>query len=134
MTRSFPANGSYRVALRATDDEGASDTEARTVQVGPVTVAPRCRGFAATIVGGAASERLSGTPGDDVIAAGGGRDRVAAGAGNDVVCGGAGRDRLAGGPGDDVLSGQQGRDRLLGGRGSDACNGGKGRDRIRSCP
>ncbi len=134
VTRSFPANGSYRVALRATDDEGASDTEARTVQVGPVTVAPRCRGFAATIVGGAASERLSGTPGDDVIAAGGGRDRVAAGAGNDVVCGGAGRDRLAGGPGDDVLSGQQGRDRLLGGRGSDACNGGKGRDRIRSCP
>ena len=40
VTRSFPVNGLFPVALRATDDDGATDTETRSIQVGP----PAARG------------------------------------------------------------------------------------------
>jgi V8-like Glu-specific endopeptidase len=76
-----------------------------------------CRGLAATMVGTAAGERITGTPRRDVIFAHGGRDRIRAGGGNDVVCGG---------PGPDVINGGKGR--------RDKCSGGAGDDNLtRGC-
>jgi uncharacterized delta-60 repeat protein len=110
------------------------------------SVAPRCAGRRATIVGTAGRDALRGTRRADVIVALGGNDRIRAERGNDRVCGGAGNDlvtgragrdrvlggrgndRLAGGGGRDSLLGQAGRDALFGGPGSDRLSGGGGRD------
>jgi Ca2+-binding RTX toxin-like protein len=67
-----------------------------------------CVGRAATIVGGAGADRLTGSRGSDVIVGGRGNDRIGGGGGNDLICAGPGNDRVAGGGGND---------RLLGGRG-----------------
>jgi carboxypeptidase T len=143
VTRSFPAAQTYRVSLRVTDDDGASSTVSRNVDVrSPVgsggrpgaTGGPSCAGRTATIVGTGRPDLLLGTPGPDVIIALGGRDRVRALGGADVVCGGGGRDRVKGGPGADLLIGGRGADRLNGGAGPDSCRGGRGHDLLRRCP
>jgi len=72
-----------------------------------------CGGRAATMVGTAAGERITGTPRGDVIFAHSGRDRVKAGGGRDIICGG---------PGPDVIKGGTGR--------GDRCSGGAGRDTL----
>jgi serralysin len=86
------------------------------------TTRARCFGKRATIVGTRGSDRLTGTPHRDVIAALGGADTVRGLGGNDLICGGRGRDTLYGG---------RGRDKLYGGGGRDKLGGGKGRDRLR---
>lgn len=74
------------------------------------------------------NDRITGTDGNDEIAAGRGNDRVVAREGRDVVDGGAGNDRIWGNDGRDVLNGQAGNDTLRGGNGNDELNGGGGRD------
>ncbi len=118
---------------------------------------PRCNGLTVTLMGGNASEVITGTAGDDVIFAGGGNDTIRSGGGNDVICGGpgndvifpgdgadtvfggggndriaagAGRDIVAGGAGNDVIAGGPGNDNLRGDGGSDRVNGGAGNDVI----
>ena len=140
--RAFAAAGSYPIAVRVTDDDGATDVESRTVTVLPApgsvptnqTGGPGCNSRLPSIRGTDAADVIVGTPSRDVIFAGGGADRVRALGGNDLVCGGAGPDRIKGGPGFDTLQGDQGRDRLIGGSGKDVCRGGPGRDRTRRCP
>jgi hypothetical protein len=83
-----------------------------------------CLGAKATIVGTAASDKLSGTAAADVIAAGGGNDTVRGGEDDDLICGGPGRDRLIG---------AAGNDRLNGGRDTDRCEGGGGDNRFTAC-
>ncbi len=135
VTRSFPVNGLFPVALRATDDDGAHRHRNPLDPGRPAGAAGRyLHGQAATVVGGAGAEKLTGTPGDDVIAGFAGRDRIRGLGGDDVICGGRGGDRVLGGAGDDVLRGNKGPDRIGGGPGRDDCGGGKGRDRLRSCP
>lgn len=93
-----------------------------------------CDGLIAGIVGSAASETLTGTPGLDVIHGLGGNDRIDGKGGNDVICGGAGNDDLRGNGGADTLIGEGGRDRLQGGTGQDVCDGGPNvRDTASGC-
>jgi RTX calcium-binding nonapeptide repeat (4 copies) len=93
-----------------------------------------CAGRAATIVGTAGADRLTGTRGFEVIVGGRGNDRIGGGGGNDLICAGPGNDRVAGGGGEDRLLGGPGRDRLSGGRGNDRLTGGPGADRFRGGP
>jgi RTX calcium-binding nonapeptide repeat (4 copies) len=98
-----------------------------------------CGGKPATVIGTNAADKLSGTPGADVIAAGGGNDKASGLAGHDLICGGSGKDTLNGGAGKDTLLGQKGKDVLKGGGNSpqfgfgDNCKGGKGNDTAKGC-
>ena len=83
---------------------------------------------AAPIDGGAGSDALVGTDGDDVIRGFGGTDLLLGLAGDDVLEGGAGLDLLFGGDGDDVLRGGDGPDLLVGGPGVDHLEGGGAND------
>jgi Ca2+-binding RTX toxin-like protein len=93
--------------------------------------APTCQGRAATIVGTAGDDHITGTPRADVIVARAGDDVVRAGNGNDLVCGGDGADTLRGGPGADGLYGERdglGFDRGGSFRYPDVLSGGSGDD------
>jgi Ca2+-binding RTX toxin-like protein len=105
-------------------------TDARTAP----TVAARCAGLKATIVGTPGPESLQGTPGADVIAGLGGNDTITGLGGNDIVCGGSGNDSIVGGPGNDRLFGEAGDDTLAGGPGNDTLVGGPGLDRLAGGP
>ncbi|MDQ4145933.1 MAG: hypothetical protein M3198_19735 [Actinomycetota bacterium] len=100
------------------------------LQVGPTaSAAPaRCLGKRATIVGSAASERIEGTNGDDVIAAREGSDYVLGKGGHDLICGGTGDDHLEAGAGHDRLRGNGGTDLFVGGRGTRKLIGDSGND------
>jgi Ca2+-binding RTX toxin-like protein len=111
-----------------------------------------CGGRAATIIGSARGERLTGTAGVDVIAALGGadtihgngaRDVICGGKGNDFISGGGAADRLYGGGGKDEVHAESGRDTLAGGRGADRLygdldgdwlRGGRGDDLVHAGP
>jgi Ca2+-binding RTX toxin-like protein len=95
----------------------------------PAAAAATCNGKRATIIGTDGSNKLSGTPAADVIAALGGNDKVSGLAGNDRICGGAGKDTLNAGKGNDRLFGQAGKDTLNGGPGNDELKGGAGKDK-----
>jgi Ca2+-binding RTX toxin-like protein len=101
---------------------------------------PSCKGRFATAYGGATSDVLRGTDGDDVIVGGRGKDKIKADAGADRVCAGQGKDVVIGGSGKDVLTGEgdgdvlkgyDGRDKLVGGGGNDRLEGNKGRDKLK---
>jgi Ca2+-binding RTX toxin-like protein len=91
--------------------------------------------LAATIVGDASSNALTGTDqrdrilaraGDDTVNALGAADLVRTGQGADTVDAGRGRDRVHGGAGNDNLNGGPGCDRIHGGADDDTINGGPG--------
>ncbi|KXK07624.1 MAG: Hemolysin, chromosomal [Microgenomates bacterium OLB22] len=67
------------------------------------------------------SEKLNGTPGNDLIVAN---------AGNDIIDGRGGRDCILGGPGNDIINAGQGDDSILGQEGNDLLKGGDGNDSI----
>jgi Ca2+-binding RTX toxin-like protein len=69
------------------------------------------------------TEKIVGTPGDDVLKGG---------SGDDILYGGDGNDTLRGKKGDDNLHGNQGDDLIFGGAGKDLANGGKGSDTCKS--
>jgi Ca2+-binding RTX toxin-like protein len=90
---------------------------------------------AATIVGDASSNVLTGTEqrdrilargGDDTVNALGAADLVRSGEGADTVDAGRGRDRVHGGAGNDTLNGGPGCDRVFGGADDDTIDGGPG--------
>jgi DNA-binding beta-propeller fold protein YncE len=93
--------------------------------------AVKCGGLAATKVGTARSEQISGTAKRDVIAAGPGNDTVRGLGGKDVLCGEGGRDTLLGGAKADILIGGPGRDILKGAAGKDRLIGGPGKDKAK---
>ncbi len=76
------------------------------------------------------ADRITGTPGNDVICGLDGDDVINGGGGNDIIDGGTGNDRLIGGAGVDGLIGVAGNDRLDGGTGNDRLGGGAGTDSL----
>jgi subtilisin family serine protease len=119
-----PANGLAACRVNALSAVQNTSTGCAT------TVAVRCGGFAATIVGTAVNDNLTGTAGNDVISGLGGNDTIDGAGGNDVICGGGGNDTLTGGTGGDRLLGQGGKDSLDGGNGKDNLTGGGGNDTL----
>ena len=85
-----------------------------------------------TLTGGAGTDHLYGSAGDDTLNGGAGNDYLYSSAGDDTLTGGAGRDYLYGSAGDDTLTGEDGDDRLHGGVGADTLTGGL--ERISSSP
>ncbi len=140
VVRAFTQAGAFPVSLRATDDDGGSDTATRLVIVGGQAASPvprtsasqtaPCRGLPPTIVGTSGDDVLRGTGADDVIVGLGGDDRLLGLGRDDTACGGGGDDRLGGGAGNDTLLGNRGDDRLRGGNGRDLVRGGQGRDLV----
>ena len=146
--------GSYRVQVRAIDDQGRlSRATYQDITVASAEV-PTCLGKKATVVLGAngfgsptsgndvivgtrRADRIDGLGGHDVICGRNGADTIRGGAGNDIIdggggddtiLGGVGTDYLAGGNGDDLLQGGGGNDIVFGGNGDDIARGGRGRD------
>lgn len=78
--------------------------------------------------GGASSDRLNGTAGNDIISDDRGNDRLYGHGGNDFIDGGLGNDVLDGGAGNDTLIGEVGNDTLYGGTGHDRLHGHEGRN------
>jgi hypothetical protein len=115
-------NGEDRFTFRASDGSLVSNDATVRILVG------RC------------SNRLSGTPADDVIDGtampdaidpGAGNDTVDAGPGEDCVAASSGKDELVGAQDGDALVGGRGRDRLFGDSGRDQLDGRAGRDHLR---
>lgn len=90
-----------------------------------------CMGLEATIVGTDADDAITGSNGNDVIAALAGNDTIRGGGGLDVICGDEGDDaiygrgHLLGGSGDDLLDGSQQIDYLYPGEGDDVVRAGR---------
>lgn len=125
------SNGTWTLHL---GDDGFGDIGSIagwSLSLDPLTGA--CGGKLATIVGNGKANVLTGTAGDDVIAAGAGADLVRGRGGNDLICGGPGRDVLRGGAGDDTIFGDSRRDILRGGAGFDTCRGGSATDTFATC-
>jgi Ca2+-binding RTX toxin-like protein len=107
-------------------------TEADELTSPPLEALPPDRNCGAKLLGGVASDRLTGTPGGDSILGHGGNDLIRGLAGDDCLFGGRGVDRLYGDHGNDQLRGGTGMDWLVGGTGSDTILArGRGRDRVR---
>ncbi|MDP9068005.1 MAG: hypothetical protein M3N53_06630 [Actinomycetota bacterium] len=111
----------------------------------PAQAAPTCFGREPTIIGNDSRNRLTGTPGADVIMGEGGDDVIFGRGGDDLICGGGGNDEMLGGRGNDRIRGNRsagatghserllggvGRDLLMGNGGEDDLVGGPGRDRL----
>lgn len=78
--------------------------------------------------GGAGSQVVVGTDGDDRLIGGSGSDLLCGGDGDDILTGGSGHDAMYGEGGDDQLTAGSGDDSLDGGVGTDALSGGSGDD------
>ena len=83
-----------------------------------------------TLTGGSGNDTLDGNNGDDLLTGGSGNDSLRGGNNNDTVSGGSGNDVLEGGKHDDLLSGGKGKDSLDGGAGLDTLIGGAGKDSL----
>lgn len=94
----------------------------------PAHAAPTCHGRAATIVGTAGDDQITGTDRADVIVTGAGADHVTAGGGRDSICLGDGNDFADGGSGNDFVRAGAGNDYVFGGVGFDRVVGNRGRD------
>jgi Ca2+-binding RTX toxin-like protein len=88
------------------------------------SVRGKCFHKALTIRGTSASEKIVGTPGDDVIHGFKGNDRIIGRGGEDILCGGRGEDRIFGKGQNDILVGGDGSDYLKGGPGVNRIFGG----------
>lgn len=137
--------GTYTVALRVTDDDGATHVDTLVVNVAAnmtvngtlfiggtngtdaVVVTQNSQGTSVNVNGTAvpfAGDRIVvfGGAGNDVIGVAPNVTtdvEIHGGDGNDLISGGAGADILVGGAGNDVLIGGNGRDILIGGTGAD---------------
>jgi Ca2+-binding RTX toxin-like protein len=88
------ATNVYDVIVRASDADGASDTQALAVTIQNVG--------GAAITGTNVADTLTGTGEEDVLSGLGGNDTLIAADGNDLLDGGAGKDTMAGGKGNDT--------------------------------
>jgi putative glycosyl hydrolase/hemolysin type calcium-binding protein len=136
-------HGIHRLKVKATDRAGNVGAKRKRFRIttprsGRTTsgdsLAPRCRGLAATLIGSPYDDRLIGTDGRDVIVAFAGNDRVRAGRGRDVICAHYGQDEVTAGPGADWVRGGPRTDELRGGPGHDTIRGGTGFDACGSDP
>ncbi|MEM7116119.1 MAG: hypothetical protein AAF614_27020 [Chloroflexota bacterium] len=125
------------------NNTGSNDDAEETTPVGflPASCDPNDAGANYTLIMGTdRRDRITGTPGNDIIIVKGDHDTVDAKEGNDCIIGGAGNDRIYGGPGDDIIWGgeenntvvydRSDRDRLYGREGNDLIYGGGDHDHI----
>ncbi|MEM7115242.1 MAG: 6-bladed beta-propeller [Chloroflexota bacterium] len=123
--------------------DGGADADSVTTAVDflPASCDPNDAGLNYTLIMGTdRRDRITGTPGNDIIIVLGDHDTVDALEGNDCIIGGAGNDRIYGGPGDDIIWGgeenntvvydRSDRDRLYGREGNDEIHGGGDHDHI----
>ncbi len=82
------------------------------------------------LYGGAGDDKLFGLGGDDFGVGGTGNDLVSGDADDDWVLGGEDNDVVLGGQGNDTVFGDGGNDRVYGGAGNDIVVGGKGNDEV----
>ena len=85
---------------------------------------------AASLLCGAQTPTIVGTPGDDVINGTPGNDVIAGLGGNDVINGLGGNDFICGGDGNDTLNGGDGNDTFFGDAGDDTIDGGSGHNSL----
>lgn len=114
-----PARGAFSFTLRGVERLDAFGREFDIAALFP----PR---------GGAAADRIDGSPLEDAISGGGGADTLTGFEAADVLRGGGGRDLIDGGDGADRLFGDGGGDRLIGGGDRDRLFGGAGADTLES--
>jgi Ca2+-binding RTX toxin-like protein len=114
-----PSEAADMLICRKFDKEG--DKKGRTIHA---------RGKGVKYNAGDGSDRLYGTPRDDVLNGGNGNDRVYGRGGDDIVCGGTGNDKVFGDGGNDAVYGEEGRDATEGGSGDDYVLGGSEEDRV----
>lgn len=86
---------------------------------------------AATVLGGAGNDSLTGSTGSDSMSGGAGNDSLQGNGGADTIDGGAGNDVLTGGSGNDSILGGDGNDTIDSGAGNDVIQGGAGNDEVR---
>ncbi len=99
-----------------------------------VQVPEECEGITLngeTIFGTNGSDRLVGTPKNDLIFGFGGSDKINGNNGDDCLVGGDGSDSIRGNNGNDVILGGNGSDSLKGNNGNDHLIGGDGSDGLR---
>ena len=96
----------------------------------PPDTPPSCDRYAATMVGKAGPDVLTGTPASDVIVARGGDDVIYGLGGADLICGGGGSDSVSADEGDDIVFGEGGNDMVSGGEGADRLDGAAGADTL----
>lgn len=99
-----------------------------------VQVPEECEGITLngeTIFGTNGSDRLVGTPKNDLIFGFGGSDKINGNNGDDCLVGGDGSDSIRGNNGNDVILGGDGSDSLKGNNGNDHLIGGDGSDGLR---
>ena len=83
------------------------------------------------IFGFGGSDKINGNNGDDCLVGGDGSDSIRGNNGNDVILGEGGSDSLSGNNGEDILIGGEGSDSLRGGNKDDVLDGGNGSDSLR---
>ncbi len=87
-----------------------------------------------TLTGDIGDNRIDGHTGSDTIAGDAGDDALIGGDGSDTIHGGYGADTIEGGNGNDSIDGSFDDDRLSGGAGIDTVRGGAGNDRFIDAP
>lgn len=87
--------------------------------------------LATPIIGTAKAEKLTGTPGNDLIMGLNGADSIVGNGGNDCILGGSGAESIDAGPGNDVVFGEQNADYIRGNLGNDLLVGGEGGDTLK---
>jgi len=83
-----------------------------------------------SVVTGDLNFSITGTTGDDTIAADGGADTIAGGSGADSITAGAGADSITGAAGADTINAGSGADTITGGAGADSIVLGTGIDKV----
>ena len=123
------ANGAPLGATTASTDPGVTmigihpgAANAKQVIFAPMT------GQRMTVDGNGGSDKVFGSPEDDIIRGGAGNDEIHGDAGNDTIMAGPDNDVIFGGSGADKLDGDDGRDLIMGGDGDDVISGGAGDD------
>lgn len=119
----FPVNGGTTYAVKVDGFAASNGLLNLHIENGPP---PTCQGVAATRVGTAGNDNITGTAGVDVIVAGAGNDTINGLGGNDRICGDAGNDLINGSTGDDVVFGGSGSDSIFGSDGNDVLLGNPG--------
>ncbi len=124
-----PLTGAFDIGYDTGTGYGFINAEAALSTISP-PAEWYCDGELATIIGTKKSERLVGTPGDDIIVGLKGNDQIDGKGGNDIICGGKGNDTIWSGDGDDSVFGGQGKDVIFAGNGDDEVHGDDGKDTL----